>query len=349
MHEGALVPTSRGNGPVLRAASSASQRVLRLEAELAAVQDRFTAMATGLPDGFVLVDPAGRVEFANEAAGAIVECRPEDLVGRDFRELVDAGSLAASGPYLVAAEQERVGPFELDLDVPNQPPRVVSVTAGPWTNRVGERLGTWAHLRDVTEELAEQQQVMAQQETLIAAQAQVMILNEELMRSAHTDALTGLRNRLGLAEDVARLQAAGSRSRPECSALMIDIDLFKRFNDRYGHLAGDEALRSVAGAVRDALRTSDAAYRYGGEEMLVLLHGTSAPNARTAAERVLRAVETLAIPHLDNPTGGVVTVSIGVAVFDLSHTSVELALREADAALYAAKELGRNRWVALAA
>lgn len=321
----------------------------RLEAERAASQDRFDLLAGSVADGVVLVDPSGRIQFGNPAAVSLFALEPGELAGRAFVELVEPESLAHAESLVAAARDRRVGPFELDILPAHGAMRVVSVTAGPWADRLGARLGMWAILHDATDQLLEQQQLMLQQETLIAAQAQVLNLNEELVRSARTDALTGLGNRLRLAEEVARLQAADPADQATTSALMIDIDFFKRFNDRYGHLKGDEALKAVAGAIRQTLRGSDGVYRYGGEEMLVLLPGTPASTARAAADRVLRAVVDLAIPHRDNPPEGVVTVSIGVAVFDLSHTTIEHALREADAALYVAKELGRNRAVALAA
>ena len=319
----------------------------RLVAALEAVEDRLSVVAGAESDGILILDRAGRIQYGNDAAGRMIGLLGFGLVGRALAEFVEPDEQARR--QLKAAARERVGPFELTLLRPDGAVRIARATAGPWRDHAGRVRGTWASLHDSTEELAELEQVMSQREVLIDAQAQVIILNEELRRSARTDPLTTLGNRLRLAEDVVELQAENPGQPTAVAALMIDIDFFKRFNDRYGHLAGDATLQSVAGAVRGALRATDNVYRYGGEEILALLPGAPASAARNAAERVLQAVAGLGIAHLDNPPAEVVTVSIGVAVFDVAHTTLELALREADAALYAAKELGRNCWVALAA
>ena len=170
MDERAAGRTHRRAGPrLLPPWPAAAMRVARLEADLAAVRDRFTVIAASLPDGFVLVDLTGRIQYANDAAGEMFGARPDDLLGRVFRDLMEAGSLVEGDSFLLAADHERVGPFELGVDPAGMAARVVSVTAGPWASSSGDRLGTWAHLHDATMELAEQQQVMSQQETLIMA------------------------------------------------------------------------------------------------------------------------------------------------------------------------------------
>ena len=126
---------------------------------------------------------------------------------------------------------------------------------------------------------------------------------------------------------------------------MIDVDYFKRYNDVYGHPAGDECLRLVGAAIRAARwRSSDIQTRYGGEEIAVLLPQTDAAGALAVAERIRRGVEELAIPHTGNPAG-CVTVSIGVAAHAPTgaHLEERVLVRYADRALYAAKGAGRNR------
>jgi diguanylate cyclase (GGDEF)-like protein len=128
---------------------------------------------------------------------------------------------------------------------------------------------------------------------------------------------------------------------------MCDIDFFKAYNDSKGHLAGDEVLKAVSRALMNAARSGDQVYRYGGEEFLILLPEQSLDDGLVAAERYRQAIEQLAIPHDSNPPDNIVTISAGVA--SLSHSegkSVEAWLNEADAALYGAKQLGRNRVLA---
>ena len=125
---------------------------------------------------------------------------------------------------------------------------------------------------------------------------------------------------------------------------MIDVDCFKKFNDHFGHLAGDDCLRAVADAIRGAVhRAWDTVARFGGEEFAVLLPATDATGALHIAETMRRAVRGREIPHPDSPNG-IVTVSIGVATEDIEHyATAEALIAAADAALYAAKSAGRDR------
>jgi diguanylate cyclase (GGDEF)-like protein len=125
---------------------------------------------------------------------------------------------------------------------------------------------------------------------------------------------------------------------------LCDVDSFKLYNDHYGHLKGDEVLQKVAEAILQSFRTGDASYRYGGEEFLIILPEQTLESAALAAERLRRAVEELAIPHEASKPGGIVTVSCGLAALSPGEKkSVEELLKEADEALYQAKEAGKNK------
>lgn len=160
---------------------------------------------------------------------------------------------------------------------------------------------------------------------------------------ARRDTLTGLSNRRQLDETVKHLWA-GEAAVATAAVIMLDIDHFKRFNDGYGHIAGDTCLKRVAAAVASELRSnSDLAVRYGGEEFLVLMPDTELSTAIRIAERIRRQIEELAIPHNGIGQLGVVTVSLGViAGPTAAHDFVEL-VAAADAALYAAERGGRNQ------
>lgn len=174
---------------------------------------------------------------------------------------------------------------------------------------------------------------------LIAAE-RVTRLHRSLHADARHDPLTGIGNRLRLAEDLAGLCARVERYGHAYCVAMFDVDHFKDYNDSEGHLHGDDVLRHVAAALRDAVRGGDAVYRYGGEEFVVLLPEQTLESAATAADRLRATVEALALPH---PRGGVVTVSAGVAGLGDGACSPEALFEMADKALYAAKEAGRNR------
>jgi diguanylate cyclase (GGDEF)-like protein len=167
--------------------------------------------------------------------------------------------------------------------------------------------------------------------------------SERFFRAAHVDPVTKVANRRQFDADLPRF-AENAALRPGRACLAVaDIDHFKLYNDRFGHVAGDDVLRRVAEAIQRSIRQSDSVYRYGGEEFVIFLAEQSPSEARVAIERVRNAVEGLGIP---NPSAGSgpLTISIGLSAFsrdDLGHLADWL--ERADAALYRAKSLGRNR------
>jgi diguanylate cyclase (GGDEF)-like protein len=170
-------------------------------------------------------------------------------------------------------------------------------------------------------------------------------------RLAHValhDGLTGLLNRAALEEQVRKVYQQAARDRTSVSVVLIDIDHFKAYNDRYGHQAGDQCLRAVANAVRDAARRRplDLVARYGGEELIAVLFGADRTHAENIARAVLESVRELRIPHLGSATRPYVTASVGAATLSVgcSEYSHDLAVQMADRALYAAKEDGRDSW-----
>jgi diguanylate cyclase (GGDEF)-like protein len=165
------------------------------------------------------------------------------------------------------------------------------------------------------------------------------VLSEMVAR----DGLTGLKNRGAFDDDYPRLWQQAMRDRRSLAVLLIDVDHFKPYNDRYGHQAGDEALRRVAQVVqRFARRPLDIAARYGGEEFLVALYDLGAEHVREIAEELRESIQALSIQHDDSPAG-VVTASIGVSIVSPRQgRSPEGAVQLADEALYAAKRGGRN-------
>ena len=175
--------------------------------------------------------------------------------------------------------------------------------------------------------------------------ASLRAANQELERMAALDGLTRLANRRAFDEALPRAWADHRRRGTSVAVVLCDIDHFKRYNDRHGHPAGDQALIKVAAALAGVTRRgSDLVARYGGEEMVFLLPDTDAEGARRVATEALDAVRALALPHGDPEAGPVVTVSFGVAaaVPDASSGPDELVSR-ADRALYRAKAAGRNR------
>jgi two-component system, cell cycle response regulator len=160
--------------------------------------------------------------------------------------------------------------------------------------------------------------------------------------ASRTDPLTSTGNRLALSEELDSLRQSASPHGPHHALAICDVDFFKRYNDRFGHLAGDEALRHVAETIRANVRGTDAVFRYGGEEFVVVFRDQSLPEVSLVMERVRAAIERLAIPAADPDS--VLTISAGVAAVDpRTDETGEDWLSRADAALYGAKADGRNR------
>jgi len=160
-----------------------------------------------------------------------------------------------------------------------------------------------------------------------------------------TDSLTGLANRRHLDEILKTEFFRLSCSKSKLSLIMLDIDYFKKFNDNYGHLAGDDCLKMIASTLKTIVgRSPDIIARYGGEEFIAILPETYENGAEILGERIRKAVEELAIPHFASEISKHVTVSVGIAtVYPAELTSPEQALKLVDEALYCAKERGRNR------
>jgi diguanylate cyclase (GGDEF)-like protein len=155
---------------------------------------------------------------------------------------------------------------------------------------------------------------------------------------AATDALTGLPNARSLRENLVRMVAQAARSNLPLSAVLCDLDHFKQINDVYGHEKGDQALAAASAALGSALRESDLAGRYGGEEFLILLPDTPLEGAVVLAEKLRDEVSLVSIPGVDRA----ITASFGVASFPADTPDGDMLVRMADRALYAAKALGRN-------
>jgi len=182
---------------------------------------------------------------------------------------------------------------------------------------------------------------------LARIRTQLKIVEQMRLIESHSliDQLTSIPNRRNFDIRIEEQWGYARRKNHPISVLMLDIDHFKRYNDTYGHQQGDETLKVVAASISKALfRSTDTAYRWGGEEFAILLVETSLESAAIVAERVRKNVETTLVPNLSGGDSLSVTVSVGVASaqpgadVDIAHM-----IKQADMALYAAKESGRNR------
>lgn len=197
-----------------------------------------------------------------------------------------------------------------------------------------------------TKEIALQNELLQQQ--LQKSSEQMMVMQEDLTRVQKenlTDSLTGVGNRKYLAGELKRMVIESEDQKSALSLLMIDIDLFKKFNDTHGHLVGDQVLKLVARTLTENLKGKDCVARYGGEEFVIVLPQTKLMDAQRVADTLRGSVAQKKIIRRDtNVTLGQVTVSIGVAQYH-SGEQISHFLKRADAGLYIAKAAGRNRVV----
>jgi hemerythrin len=190
-----------------------------------------------------------------------------------------------------------------------------------------------------------EERVAARTRELTAANEALNEANQRLERISRIDGLLDIANRRHFDERLEEEWRRAARERRPVACLMIDVDHFKAYNDRYGHQAGDDCLKRVARAAESALRRAgDLVARYGGEELAMLLPNTEHGGAHGVALALRSALEQLNIPHEASPVAPVVTVSIGLAVaVPDRHASGSDLVSAADRALYQGKQTGRNR------
>ncbi len=302
-----------------------------------------SAITSTMAQGLAAWGPDGRLLACNERYRAMLDL-PEGLAvpGRHYIEV--ARFIAARGEYGpgdpdVLAQQWYAGAMHDDER------RFTRVRPDGTVLDVAGKLllggGFVATFTDVTEAHAAAQALRDSADQLRAAYERMEVM-------ASTDALTGLANRRRFEDVLAAEWARCAREQQPLSLLLMDVDHFKRFNDLYGHPAGDACLRELAGCLDElARRPGDLPARLGGEEFAILMPFTAEAGAMDMAERLLKGVRGLAIPHEGNTAGGLVTASIGVATtrpgrgVDIHERSVFMST--VDTALYAAKHDGRNR------
>jgi two-component system cell cycle response regulator len=270
---------------------------------------------------------------------------------------------AAGGPAaLVACRERRPDVMLLDVEMPEmsgwevlaamkadpelRDVPVVFLTGRSDTTDIvdGLRLGAHDYLRKPCQptELLARVQAAARVKRL---QDELRQRNEDLDRISRTDALTGLRNRRHVEEYLAKLVSLARRNAEPIAVLVIDVDRFKSVNDTYGHEAGDAVLREVAGRMLDSIRLEDMVGRWGGEEFLVVLPNTAAEGAAELAERLRHLVADTPCRLADGDAVQV-TISVGCAASLMDDAGS--MVRSADAAMYEAKQSGRNRVVVAA-
>lgn len=287
-----------------------------------------------LPDPVLVVDPRRRVIDANPAALALAG-QTGGWQGRVLAAWPVYG--AELEAMLAAGEQEMLlTPAGSSHHFEVRSRDIERVTRGG-TFVLGQML----YLRDVTERHCSELKLAEALATSEERLRTITRLHEQLQEQALRDPLTGLYNRRYLAELFAREMARSQRERTPIALALIDLDHFKQLNDRHGHLVGDDVLRAVAIQLTSNLRGSDAVFRIGGEEFLLLLPGATDKEAFARLHSLGQALAGQALPTRVGPLA--VTLSAGLAVWPEQGQTLDELMQVADAALYEAKRNGRNQ------
>jgi diguanylate cyclase (GGDEF)-like protein/PAS domain S-box-containing protein len=278
------------------------------------IWNRACERLTGVPAGEIIGTSEHRHSFYDDPRPTLADLVIQDRTDEIRHIYPRAARAQPPGPWLSAeswCDMPRIGRR-----------RYLAADASPIVDAQGKLTAVVETLRDMTDE----------------KQAQIAL--EQL---ATRDGLTGLANRRCFDDTLHAEWARALRQQQPLSLLMVDVDNFKAYNDAHGHLGGDECLKRIATAVASEMRTNDLVARYGGEEFAVILPNQSLKGAAIVAERIRCRVEQLQVPNRLAPTQHV-TVSIGAATALASpDTDASQLVAIADAALYRAKHMGRNR------
>ncbi len=302
-------------------------------------EETYKGILMASPDDITIADLSGRIIMVSDAANKIFGYDPGEGPGMSVMEFIAPEDHARARANIVKMLQENYpGPNEYQAIRKDGSRFDIEVNNALIRDRHGVPIRMVLIARDITNRKKAEQRI---QELVHQLEAE----RDLAQSNSLTDGLTGLANRRyfdrALQTEFARHQRTGSH----LSVIMLDVDQFKKYNDQYGHLQGDDCLRRIADCLKKVVgRATDMVARYGGEEFVIILPDTDLQGAVGLAERINESVLNLALPHATSDICECVTISLGVATVSehvLSEGVQLVAL--ADQALYQAKKNGRNR------
>jgi diguanylate cyclase (GGDEF)-like protein/PAS domain S-box-containing protein len=284
-------------------------------------------LVESMHDSLIVLNTMGQIIDINPAALKILHIEANQAIGKAVEEV-----LSPWQGQLKALHEKAEGDGEICI-IQDKTRHFFDIQMSPLKDRRSKLNGHIIVLHDITKRVLAE--IRAQE-----ALEDIRNLQEQLYKHSIHDALTGLYNRRYLDEIIPRELANATRSKSPISLVMMDIDHFKKINDTYGHATGDQVLQNISVILKEQTRIGDMLFRYGGEEFLALLINTGASAAYEYAERWRQALENYC---LNNKGADIrITMSMGVAEFNRDGNTIEAVMQAADAALYQAKDHGRN-------
>ncbi|MGP1384497.1 MAG: diguanylate cyclase domain-containing protein [Thainema sp.] len=305
-----------------------------IEQELTRSRNELESITDSIQAGIAYINAERRYQFVNRYYEVRLGLSPTEILGRHIWDIVGEENYQRAKPYIdrtLAGEQTD---FEFSFVYQPKGERILHATMTPDQDADGTIRGYYLFFFDITER-------KQMEEALRQA-------NSELSLLASLDGLTQVANRRRFDDYLAQEWRRLMRDQQPISLIMFDIDFFKKYNDHYGHLMGDEALVEVAQTAKDCIRRpADLLARYGGEEFAVILPNTHLEGAIAVAQQIQQAIRDLGIPHADSAIAPCITLSLGVAtLIPASDQKSDELIHQADMALYHAKNQGRDRVVA---
>lgn len=307
---------------------------------------RFHDMFAYLTVGYNSFDADGIWVDANQKMATMLGfATAEEMIGQSFIEYWPEASKTLVQSVVADFFKSHRIEREVDLILRDGTPVTFYVSGRTQHDVTGRLLRTHSIVIDISDRKKVENEIRELNANLEARvnerTVELLKVNEDLQVISRHDVLTGLSNRLAANERLRTEFVAMKRSLNSYGVMMLDIDHFKVVNDAYGHEVGDRVLKQVADILSSSVRESDFAARFGGEEFLVLLPNSKIWQAKLVAEKIRLAIESASYPVVEN-----ITLSIGLSMAIPEHSDEDVAVKEADDALYVAKEGGRNRVVA---
>jgi len=318
-----------------------------LRAMLEAIQDPFFILSP--EGGFLRANPKGMEmlgypweELQRKVLLDVVDPEDQGRIRRGFEEMQQPGEINSRG-RIVNRSGERI-PAEL---VAIRKEDLCFLTVKGLNEKIQIEEEWERRKKEFTEKVRERDQysreLQVMRDLYKEKLKEVKAMKDEVEILSYTDHLTGICNHRIFIQQLTKEVERQKRHPTQLSLLMIDIDHFKHYNDTNGHLAGDQVLKAVSLLIERGVRTTDLVARYGGEEFAAILFNAGREVAKEIAERVRQNVADTRFPNESSQPNGTLSVSIGVATFSPSSSTLTALIREADNALYRAKRAGRNR------